>query len=388
MVGNAQVAVPEPWFIRDLRAQRLSAGSTAGDAPVAHDAGAGPEFVIDSSRDIDDAVLKPVDVAADRSEYGLAEGVEARRPPVWLYVGAAGLIAIAALVLWLTAVPRTGGAESISVARGATPGVAASVVASAPAATGLCTAPATLDRLRGLIIGTAARAGGHPADMAQAAAGLSLSVAETPDTAGEAGAVNCRGWLSLAQPGAAATNAAVSFRVLPVSGGEARISILQGIAPIAAALITSPGAATNTAVNAAANRSLPGADNPMAAAPAPAIAVMPGKTTPPAVFANASNPRLPIAAAAAPPRYSSPSFDCRRVTSWANRTVCASDALAARDREMAALFDDIAADADPGTRGDLEDGRREFLSRIQRCDDENCIASVYDDRIEELRSYR
>lgn len=344
IVGDPQAPPPEPWFIRDLRAQRTAAADAVPAAAPGEPTGGMTG----------DRILGP----ADR----LAPPVDApeRGRRIWPYVLVAGFAAVVALALWLSAVPPSGGADSLPAARVAPSVAVPTSDAVANTSAGLCTTPATLGRLRSLITIAAARAGGDPAELAQAAAGLSLSVTETPDTSGEAGAVDCRGWLSLVQPGAAPASAAVSFRALQIDGGEARISILQGATPIVAALAATVAATPDAAAETAEIPFAPSSEYSQPAAPVPM----------------------------AEPRFSDPSFDCRRVTSRANRAICGSDRLAALDRAMAGEFAAVAGDADPETRADLEDGRRDFLARIQRCDDNDCIADVYGDRIEELRSYR
>ena len=352
--GNDQTPLPEPWFIRDLRESRAASVKPPQAA----------EHVLGPAERLDEPPLvEPAGgIADDLPEAG-------DRPRTWLYALAGGLAAVVALVIWLAVQPRTGGADSVATTTSTvTPAatVAAAVPATAP--TGLCTDPATLDRLRSLVVSDAARGGGDPDALARASAGLSLSVAETPDASGEAGAVACRGWLSLAQPGAASATAPISFRALPAGGGEARLSIVQGTAPIVAALVATGGAAlaADDGDNETGDRDdTPG---PPITAAAPAAA--------------------PFAPPAPQPRYSNPSFDCRRVTSWANRAICANDSLAALDRSVNAAFNDAAQNADPDTRDDLEDGRHSFLARVQRCDDEDCLADVYNDRIDELRRYR
>ncbi len=371
-VDDGEAELPEPWFIRDLREKRLAAsGDRSEQIRPATD-----ELRLDPLRN--SLGHAPASATSGAADAGAPGAVQAPWRPVWLYAAAAAVVAIAVLMLWLTAPARVGGADSVDAARTVAPLAATPAVTASAPPTGLCIRPATLDRLRGLLIQDAARAGGNPAGLARAAAGLSLSVAETPDSSGDEGAANCRGWLSLAQSGLATASAPVSFRALPVGGGEARISVLLGAGPIVAALLDAGGTA---GMETAGGAAVPDPDDGQEAPQVTVTVPGPANTSPPVVVADVPSPRPPQ-------RYSNPSFDCRRVTSWVNRTICASDALAAQDRAMSTLFYNLADDAGRGLRAELDDSRRDFLSRIQRCNDEDCIASVYDDRIEELRSYR
>ena len=81
---------------------------------------------------------------------------------------------------------------------------------------------------------------------------------------------------------------------------------------------------------------------------------------------------------------SSPSFDCADVTSRVNRMICASPQLAALDRQLAARQAEVASQLDAEDRDDLEHSRTEFLGHKLQCDDEDCIARAYDDRMAEL----
>jgi uncharacterized protein len=65
--------------------------------------------------------------------------------------------------------------------------------------------------------------------------------------------------------------------------------------------------------------------------------------------------------------------------------VCASGALAAKDRQMAAIYYAAMANADVGTRAHLRRSRDAFLTRRERCGSEDCVMSIYDARIQEIR---
>jgi hypothetical protein len=100
---------------------------------------------------------------------------------------------------------------------------------------------------------------------------------------------------------------------------------------------------------------------------------------------------LPAATRAAPPAASlrvtaRPSFSCRYAKTRTEKMVCASPALAARDREMASLFYALLAGADPATRAHLRRSRNAFLAERERCGSESCVAAAYTARVAELRS--
>jgi uncharacterized protein len=65
--------------------------------------------------------------------------------------------------------------------------------------------------------------------------------------------------------------------------------------------------------------------------------------------------------------------------------ICSSRPLSQLDREMAALYYDQMARADERRRDLLRRTRDAFLVRRDRCGGAGCIASVYEDRIAEIR---
>ena len=85
------------------------------------------------------------------------------------------------------------------------------------------------------------------------------------------------------------------------------------------------------------------------------------------------------------PGDSRPSFNCRYARTYTEKEVCASPALAGRDRAMASLYYDVMANADPAVRGRLRRSRDAFLARRERCGSEACIAATYDARNAEIR---
>jgi uncharacterized protein len=65
--------------------------------------------------------------------------------------------------------------------------------------------------------------------------------------------------------------------------------------------------------------------------------------------------------------------------------VCASAALAAKDRQMAAIYYAAMANGDVGTRAHLRRSRDAFLVRRERCGSADCVTAIYDARIQEIR---
>ena len=80
-----------------------------------------------------------------------------------------------------------------------------------------------------------------------------------------------------------------------------------------------------------------------------------------------------------------PSFNCRYAKTATEKKVCASPALAAKDRAMASLYYDLMARADPSVRSHLRRSRDAFLARRERCGSEECVAAAYDARSAEIR---
>ena len=82
----------------------------------------------------------------------------------------------------------------------------------------------------------------------------------------------------------------------------------------------------------------------------------------------------------------SPSFNCRYAKTATEKMVCASPALAAKDREMASIYYAAMADADAATRAHLRRSRDAFLARRERCGTPACVTAAYNARIAEIRS--
>lgn len=80
----------------------------------------------------------------------------------------------------------------------------------------------------------------------------------------------------------------------------------------------------------------------------------------------------------------SPSFDCRRASARVERMICADPRLAALDREMAGLFNEVRDNGSRRQRAVLDDSRDRFLAYRNRCPDERCVAQAYADRMDEI----
>ena len=128
-------------------------------------------------------------------------------------------------------------------------------------------------------------------------------------------------------------------------------------------------------------------------APAPPV---PAPNPPPVVIptyppgsqpAAKPDPPAPAVEAAFPTRVIvRPSFNCRHAKTGTEKLICASPRLAAQDRQMASLWYDLMAGADPATRGHLRRSRDAFLARREQCRSEACVSSAYASRMAELRT--
>ena len=140
-----------------------------------------------------------------------------------------------------------------------------------------------------------------------------------------------------------------------------------------------------------------------AAAPEPAPAVermAEGSGTPAAqTAAPAPESAAPVAAPPPVPRpapakapaqqqqrsAASPSFNCSYARTRSERMVCGSGALAAKDRQMAAIYYAAMANGDVGVRNHLRRSRDAFLRQRERCSTEACVANAYAARVAEIR---
>lgn len=79
-----------------------------------------------------------------------------------------------------------------------------------------------------------------------------------------------------------------------------------------------------------------------------------------------------------------PSFNCNNARTRSERAVCASEALAGLDRQMAAQYVRALRDAGPREAQLLEQTRDRFLAYRERCRSDRCIADVYQGRMREI----
>lgn len=113
---------------------------------------------------------------------------------------------------------------------------------------------------------------------------------------------------------------------------------------------------------------------PTSAAPAPTRAEAPALAPPPKVEEVKAGPAR-----------ATPSYNCRHAGTRTEIMVCADPGLAARDRQMAAVYYDRMSGADAETRRQLRRSRDLFLARRERCRTEACVASAYEERVAEIR---
>lgn len=179
----------------------------------------------------------------------------------------------------------------------------------------------------------------------------------------------------------------IEYAAQAAADGSGLVYQIKGAEPIIYRLATfdlrseayRPAAAPTVAAAAEASTAARGVSPaPPLAAPAlpPAPAPMPSGA-----------PAVAAAPPAASPRggTSSPSFKCRARQSRSERMVCASDRLAALDRQMSSLFYSELDRSSNRQRAELRRTRDRFLAYRERCPDESCVAQAYVDRISEIR---
>jgi uncharacterized protein len=81
------------------------------------------------------------------------------------------------------------------------------------------------------------------------------------------------------------------------------------------------------------------------------------------------------------------SFDCAEAHAPDERAVCASRSLNEMDVEMAVRYETLAGLVAMGTRGDMGDEQKLFLSQRRQCGASNtCLTALYQARIGKLKS--
>jgi uncharacterized protein YecT (DUF1311 family) len=220
----------------------------------------------------------------------------------------------------------------------------------------VCSADPTYARLKVLMFEQATRRrGGTAAAIDAAAAATSVSLLEPVTATGDpGGVVVCSGRLLLemadAQGGEPRRLAAdVEFAAQAASDGSGLVFELEGAETLVAELASLGG--------------------PLApAAPAPPL-----------------QGDAPLDERHRALHASGPSFDCTQARLPSEQMICSSRPLSRLDREMAALYYDQMAQADERRRDLLRRTRDTFLARRDRCGEAGCIASIYEDRIGEIR---
>lgn len=89
------------------------------------------------------------------------------------------------------------------------------------------------------------------------------------------------------------------------------------------------------------------------------------------------------AAAAADPA-ASPSFDCKRAATKAEKIICADNLLAMSDHDLAAVWGDLRAGTPPSALPALLRDQRDWIARRNRCMIAACISNLYFSRQIEL----
>ena len=170
------------------------------------------------------------------------------------------------------------------------------------------------------------------------------------------GRIDCAATLRLWLPaqgrayfgGSESISAAVQFSAEPGENGEGFSVVTRGLAPLAAQIV-------------AAARRFPEIPD-FGAEDSPTVAATPG------ALAVATTPPLRAAVAG---------FDCNRAQSRVEDMICASDALADRDRWMSQQYFARRAGLAPSQRQKLLSAQRNFLRLRDRCGTEECLVGLY-----------
>lgn len=257
-----------------------------------------------------------------------------------------------------------------------------------------CSSSQTYDRLKELAFDEAARIRrGEPREL-DALAASSVVRMENPVAVSRDENLNvtvCRGRFILELPpgaenafdGQRRLAADIEYAAQAASDGSGLVYHMEGAEPIVYRLATAGGVAPQPVQTA----------QPQAPPPVPPAPVQ-SPTQPDATAQAPAGSPVPDRRPARPqPAQSrqeargpaSPSFNCSYARTRSERMVCSNGTLAAKDRQMAALYYSVMANADVGTRAHLRRSRDAFLARRERCGSEDCILSIYDARIQEIR---
>lgn len=275
-----------------------------------------------------------------------------------------------------------------------------------------CSSSGTYDRLKELAFDEAARIRNQDPRELDALAAASVVRMENPVPKSRDDNLNvtvCQGRFILELPpgvenafdGQRRLTADIEYAAQAAADGSGLVYHMEGAEPIVYRLATAGGFTPRTAQLEPATVPQPQAQPPAAASPAPVQAPPTAQPQPrpqPQPKQEARGAPAPQRSAAAPPpplpkadrprqqrSAASPSFNCSYARSRSERMVCSSGSLAAKDRQMAATYYAAMANADVGTRAHLRRSRDAFLSRRERCGSEDCVISIYDARIQEIR---
>lgn len=257
-----------------------------------------------------------------------------------------------ASLLWLLALTACGGVDEKPIS----PETLQRLEAQEQRLHAVCSATPTLARLKELVFDSAqGRRGGAEAALDDVAVRTQLSVLEPVTATGDPnGVVVCSGRLLLevadtgdGEPRRLAAD--VEYAAQAASDGSGLVFEVEGTGKVVTELAAFGGPL------------------PQPQAAAPPISAAPGNDLHRALHSTG------------------PSFDCTFARLASEQMICASRPLSQLDREMAALYYDQMARADERRRDLLRRTRDAFLTRRDRCREAGCIASVYEDRIAEIR---
>ena len=257
-----------------------------------------------------------------------------------------------------------------------------------------CSSTATSDRLKELAFDEAARIRGRDPRELDSLAAASVVRMEEPVPKSRDENLNvtvCRGRFILELPpgvenafdGQRRLSADIEYAAQAAADGSGLVYHMEGAEPIIYRLATAGGVLPRVVVAQGPQprpEPTPTPSPPARAEPQPAPRGNPAperEATP--------QPKAKAEPAVQARSAGSPSFNCGYARTRSERLVCSNGSLAARDRQMAALYYSVMANADVGTRAHLRRSRDAFLSRRERCGSEDCVMSIYDARIQEIR---
>lgn len=119
---------------------------------------------------------------------------------------------------------------------------------------------------------------------------------------------------------------------------------------------------------------------PAEAPPAPRPTEQPSEVTAPAPVTEKNQP--------SPQTSWSPSFDCGKASNFSEKAICTDTLLGKLDGALAENYKYmLASDIGDGARNDLKTTQKKWLAERNKCEDNQCLASVYRKRINEVCEY-